>query len=78
MKRKKPLPPALALMCGCEVPFIDGDSPVCARHGRQRVVRVMRMPPPRFVGAVSGPHAQTSELGAFVGKFKSRKELSGL
>jgi hypothetical protein len=68
-KPSKPLPPALLLRCGCQVPFIEGEiALICPSHGVQTVARALRMPAPRFVGAVTGPHAVTKDLGAFVGR----------
>ena len=69
MTRLKPLPPTLVLACGCEIMFRDGETPLCSQHGLQRVVRTVRMPPPRFTGLATGPHVIAKDLGAFSGKF---------
>ena len=28
-------PPRLLLRCGCQIAFIDGDTPICPQHGPQ-------------------------------------------
>lgn len=64
----KTLPPGLVLRCGCEVRFRDGEVPLCPRHGAQRVVRTVRMPPPRIRGVATGPHVTPEDLGAWTGR----------
>lgn len=65
---KKPAPPALLLRCGCEVPFKEKELPICKTHGKQVIVRVLRMPPPRIRGVARGPHVQTQDLPAWTGR----------
>lgn len=60
--------PALLLRCGCEVPFDDGKTPTCPRHGIQAVARTMRMPKPNIRGVAMGPLVTTMDLPAFVGR----------
>ena len=69
-KPATPPPPALLLRCGCEVRFREGQAPCCPKHGVQGVARTVRMPPPRFRGSVIGPHAETADLGPFVGRIR--------
>jgi hypothetical protein len=61
-------PPGLLLRCGCEISFVEGESPVCPTHGNRSVVRVLRMPKPRFRGVASGPCVRSEDLAPFVGR----------
>lgn len=67
-RKPKPLLPALLLRCGCDVRFREGETPICPQHGRQAIVRTLRMPPPRIRGTATGPHVQTQDLGAWTGR----------
>lgn len=60
--------PALLLRCGCEIPFHDGERPICPTHGNQVITRVLRMPPPNIRGVASGPHVTTVDLPAWTGR----------
>jgi hypothetical protein len=60
--------PGLILACGCEVPYVDGETPQCGTHGIQRVVRTVRMPKPRIRGVATGPLVRTEDLPAFTGR----------
>ena len=61
--------PGLILACGCLMSYRDGETPRCSRHGLQRVVRTVHMPPPRIRGVASGPCVQTLDLPAWMGRF---------
>lgn len=74
---KKRTKPGLVLACGCEVRFRDGVPPTCPRHGSQRVVRALRMPKPRFVGAGRGPLVTTTDMPAFVGPLVGQPPKKG-
>ncbi len=60
--------PLLELACGCSVPFVENETPLCPRHGVQRVTQTRHMPAPRIRGVASGPHVETVDLGAFTGR----------
>lgn len=60
--------PGLILACGCEVPFVEKETPSCATHGAGRVVRTVQMPKPRIRGVASGPIVQTMDLTPFTGR----------
>lgn len=60
--------PRLILACGCDVPYRDGETPVCG-HGPQRVVRTVHMPKPRIRGVATGPCVQTMDLAPSVSRF---------
>lgn len=72
MKNSKPLPPGLALRCGCEIRFVDGELPLCPRHGLQAVARVLRMPKPRIRGVASGPLVKSEDLPAWTGSLRGK------
>jgi hypothetical protein len=59
--------PGLILACGCEIAFRE-ETPVCGFHGPQRVVRTVRMPPPKIRGVASGPHVSTEDLPAWTAR----------
>lgn len=61
--------PALLLRCGCELPFREGQAPICPVHGLQAITRVLRMPPPRFRGTAKGPHVKTEDLAPSMARF---------
>lgn len=67
-KRSKATEPTLLLRCGCAIRFRDGEPPLCPSHGNQAVARVLHMPAPRIVGVATGPHVQTRDLPAHVGR----------
>jgi hypothetical protein len=58
--------PSLVLACGCTVRF--SETPLCATHGRQRVVRTSHVGPPRIRGVATGPHVVTMDLDPHVGQ----------
>jgi hypothetical protein len=58
----------LLMRCGCEQPFVDGESPQCQTHACRIVARVLGMPKPRIRGTAQGPLVQTVDLEPFVGR----------
>lgn len=51
----------MSLRCGCEISYREA-AQVCPEHGKQAVVRVLGVPPPRIRGVAKGPHVETCDL----------------
>lgn len=61
------------LACGCEQAYRDEPRP-CVRHGRQRVVRVLGVPPPRIRGVATGPHVTPEDLAPWTGRIAGSEQ----
>lgn len=64
---------SMLLACGCERPFTD-ETPLCATHGWQRVVRVLGLPPPRIRGVATGPHVTPEDLAPWTGRIAGSEQ----